>query len=60
MLNYLLNLVKLSFCKKIIIISNTFQMLCLCEFINENKSVRKELSNFIIICTYVNKNIKKL
>ncbi len=59
MLNYLSNLVKLSFCKKIIIISNTFQMLCLFEFINENKSVRNELSNFIIICTYANEEAYK-
>lgn len=54
MLNYLSNLIKLSFCKKIIVISNTFQMLCLFEFIHAHKSIHKEFGNFIIICPYVN------
>ena len=49
MLNYLSNLIKLSFCKKIIVISNTFQMLCLFEFIHAHKSIHKEFGNFIII-----------
>ena len=54
MLNHLSNLIKLFFCKKIIIISNTLQMLSLIEFIYGNKFFHKEFNNFIIICPYTN------
>tara|TARA_B100001059_G_C17760583_1_gene542588 strand:- start:193 stop:1176 length:984 start_codon:yes stop_codon:yes gene_type:complete len=59
MLNSLINLVKLSFCKKIIIITNTLQMLNLVEFIHAHKSFYKDFNNFIIICPYTNKDAFK-
>jgi hypothetical protein len=54
MLDYVLNLIKLLFCRKIIFISNTLQMLNLIEFIHAHKSFHKEFSNYIIICPYTN------
>ncbi len=59
MLKSIVHLIKLSFCKKIIIVSNTLQILSLFEFIHENKSVRGNFNNFIIICTYANKEAYK-
>ena len=52
MLDYVLNLIKLLFCRKIIIISNTLQMLSLVELVHAHKSIYKEFGNFIIICPY--------
>ena len=59
MINFFINLIKLSFCKKIIIITNTLQMLNLVEFFHAHKLFHREFNNFIILCPYTNENAFK-
>ncbi len=55
----LYSVLKLFFCNKIIIISNTMQMISLTEFIYVHKSFQKKFSDFIIICPYTDNQVFK-
>lgn len=55
MLNSIIQFIRLLFCKKLIIVSSTLQMLSLSEFIHARKAIHEDLNNFIIVCTYANK-----
>jgi hypothetical protein len=55
--SYFFNII---FCKKIVVISSSLQMLNLAEFIYTHKYLKKNFSDFIILCPYMDNRILKI